>query len=117
MKGYNKQTLYFLLFVTLLFVGAVILDAVSEDDQITGDASLKSLRKKIKKELQQAIGQAPKPRPTPQPPIQAVSPTPTSQSPTQQPTAKLKEETSRPKATYSTQSTTLTVVLPPEVGV
>ena len=70
MEGYNKQTLYFLLLVTFLFISAVILDAVSEDDQITGDASLKSIRKKIKKELQQAIGQAPKPAPTPQLPIQ-----------------------------------------------
>ncbi|MBI4141558.1 hypothetical protein HY484_01380, partial [Candidatus Woesearchaeota archaeon] len=47
---------------------AVVFDALPDDDLITGEASFKSIRKKIKKEMQQALGQQPKPpAPSPQP--------------------------------------------------
>lgn len=82
-KFTKHEAFHFTLFLTVLLAGAVFLDAMSQDDDsITGDASLKKLRKKIKKELERIENkiEGEKPKPTP-PPQQAVSPTPAGQVP------------------------------------
>lgn len=63
----NSDAMKFAIFVFVLFASALILDAVSQDGDITGQASFKSLGKKLKKEIQHAMGQLPKPPAAPAP--------------------------------------------------